>query len=814
MSTSRAQPSGTVTFVFTDIEGSTALLRELGAEAYRGVLAEHRRVLRGAFSEHAGYEVGEEGDAFFFAFASPDDAVSAVSDGMAQLADGPVRVRVGVHTGEPLLDPPSYVGEDVHLAARVMSAGHGGQVLLSERTLELVEVAGRDLGQHRLKDFPEPVGLFQLGRERFPPLRTISNTNLPRPASTFVGRERELAEVISLLRDDGPRLVTLLGPGGTGKTRLALEVAAELVSDFGAGVFWVGLAAVRDPALVLETAAETIGAKAPLANHISDRELLMVLDNFEQVVEAAPDLAALLRSCPNLCILTTSRELLRVEGEVAYTVMSLADQEAVELFCARSGVEPGQAVGELCRRLDNLPLALELAAARVSVLSPEQILGRLSQRLDLFRGGRDADPRQETLRATIAWSVDLLAADEEQLFARLGVFTDGCTLEAAEQVAGAELDTLQALVEKSLLRRRGERFWMLETIRDFAGELLAETDEAEPVADRHAEFFLELSERAYDEQFDHESGWIERLSAEQANLRAALDHWRESDTAGFCELAGALAWYWWGRAEHAVAARRLNDAIVLASGSKRALARALRVASNLSSLDESLPVKLERIEQSAALWQELGDEGEWVETLRIKGYIYVWASDYTTAGLVLDETLEHARRLGDLSLIDRALRGICQVLAATGDTDRAEPLAEELRNSQDDATRAAGHHFLGDCGLYRGEYSLARKHYRTALGLAVDSGRVGQATIEMTGVAYASAGLGRHEQALRLEGAVDGKREEHGMSLRFSGFFEAWRTELIGAARVALGEEASAALHANGKMLDWEEAVALALEGD
>ena len=236
------QPTGTVTLVFTDIEGSTVLLRDLGAEAYRDVLGEHRRVVRAAFADHGGYEVDEEGDAFFFAFASAPAAVAAVREATARLADGPVRVRVGVHTGEPLVDPPNYVGEDVHLAARIMSAGHGGQVLLSQTTRALVEGELRELGEHRLKDFPEAVALFQLGDGRFPPLRTISNTNLPRPVSSFVGREREVEEVVSLVRDRGARLVTLSGPGGTGKTRLAIEAAAELVGDFAAGVYWVELA--------------------------------------------------------------------------------------------------------------------------------------------------------------------------------------------------------------------------------------------------------------------------------------------------------------------------------------------------------------------------------------------------------------------------------------------------------------------------------------------------------------------------------------------------------------------------------------------
>src|SRR6266699_6742419 len=475
------QPSGTVTLVFTDIEGSTALLDELGAEAYNGALDDHRRALREAFGAHSGYEVDEAGDGLFYAFASGSQAVTAVAQAMASLSEGPVQVRVGVHNGEPLLYPPKYVGPDVHKAARIMSAAHGGQVLLSGATRELVAEDVLDLGKHRLKDFGEPVSLYQLGFDRFPPLRTISNTNLPVPLSSFVGREQEVAEVVSLIRDEAARLVTLAGPGGTGKTRLALEAAGELVSEFGAGVFWAALAPVRDPALVVDTVAQTLGAKQELAAHIGDKQLLLVLDNLEQVVESAIELAALLGACPNLRLLVTSRELLRVDGEVVYPVPALAEPEAVELFCARSRLEPDEAVAELCLRLDNLPLALELAAARVRVLTPAQILERIAQRLDLFRAGRDADPRQQTLRATIAWSYDLLSTDERQLFARMAVFRGGCTLETAEQVAGADVAGLQSLLDKSLLRRTGERFWILATIREYARELLEGSSEADAV---------------------------------------------------------------------------------------------------------------------------------------------------------------------------------------------------------------------------------------------------------------------------------------------------------------------------------------------
>ena len=333
----REQPYGKVTLVFTDIEGSTRLLRELGQDAYREALGEHRRLVREAF--RLGYEVDYEGDAFFYAFASAGEAMRAVAEAQRALAGGVIRIRVGVHTGEPGIDPPKYVGEDVHLAARVMSAGHGGQVVVSQTTAELVKDELSELGEHRLKDFDEPVSLFQLGNGSFPPLKTISNTNLPRPASSFVGRERDVAEVASLLRDGG-RLITLTGPGGSGKTRLAIESAAELVPEFKAGVFWVGLASLRDPALVMEAIAQALGARGDLAEHIGEREMLLLVDNLEQVVEAAPELAALLEACPSLALLVTSRELLRVRGEVSYQVLPLATSDAVELFCARAGVEP------------------------------------------------------------------------------------------------------------------------------------------------------------------------------------------------------------------------------------------------------------------------------------------------------------------------------------------------------------------------------------------------------------------------------------------------------------------------------------------
>ena len=541
-------PSGTVTFLFTDVEGSTKLLHSFGAEAYAEALAEHRRVIRDACASEGGVEVDTQGDAFFFAFPNASGAIAAASAFTDALASGPIQVRVGLHTGTPLLTGEGYVGDDVHFAARVASSGHGGQVICSKATAELVALSVTDLGEHRLKDIDGAVSIFQLGDGSFPPLKTISNTNLPRPASSFVGRENELAAVLSRI-EQGARLVTLTGPGGTGKTRLALEAASSLVPEYKAGVFWVGLASLRDPDLVTETIALTLGAKDGVASHIAERELLLLLDNLEQVIEAAPALSTLLQGCPNLTLLVTSRELLRIQGEVEYAVPPLAEPEAVSLFCERAQLEPTEEMAELCTRLDSLPLAVELAAARTKALTPAQILERLSSRLDLLKGGRDADPRQQTLRATIEWSHELLSPEEQELFARLSVFSGGCTLEAAEEVCDASLDTLQSLVEKSLVRftpsDAGSRYWMLETIREYAGERLERAGESDEPGRRHAELFLRLAERTrLMLRGPTQTAWLDRLDAEHDNLRSAL-LWllRERPGEG-ARLAASLAWFW------------------------------------------------------------------------------------------------------------------------------------------------------------------------------------------------------------------------------------------------------------------------------
>ena len=778
----RDLPSGTVTFLFTDVEGSTKLLHELGAEGYARALGEHRRILRQAFAAHGGVEVDTQGDAFFVAFPTAPRALEAAAQALEGLSPGPIRVRMGIHTGTPHLAEEGYVGADVHRAARIAAAGHGGQVLVSAATASLLEASNTvllaDLGEHRLSDFEAPVSLFQLGDESFPPLKTISNTNLPRPASSFVGREKELEEVAALLQD-GARLLTLTGPGGSGKTRLALEAAAELVPEFKAGVFWVGLAPLRDPALVADTIAQTLGAKDGLADHIGERELLLLLDNLEHVVEAAPELAALVESCLNLRLLVTSRELLRVRGEIEYPVLPLAEPEAVALFCARARMQPDETVHELCRALDNLPLAVELAAARSTMLSPRQILERLSGRLDLLKGGRDADPRQHTLRATIKWSYDLLAPQEQQLFARLAVFRGGCTLAAAEEVTEADLDALQSLVERSLLRRSEERFWMLETIREYAAERLRESDDEETVLERHFDHFLALCERAYDERLTSENMWFPILEAEHDNIRAALDWARTSQPKSEAQLAGAVADYWMVRGHAPEALERLAGAVRRHDWRDRIRARAL---THLGELGDDVTT----LEEALSLWRELGDaRGEGL-ALEAMGWAHDHHGNYVAARDAHEQSLL-VRREGGLQEFEgaSARAGLCHVLVASGDVERAEAIAQELfevaADSPASLMRQLALHFLADCPLVAGDYAEAERRYLRALAYARTAALPGRATDEVLGVAMALAGQGHSARAVRLAAAA--YVEQEALAKTSDHWWRTMQERLIGGAR-------------------------------
>ena len=814
-------PTGTVTLVFTDIEGSTRLLHELGPEAYAEALAEHRRLLRDAYGRHGGVEVDTQGDAFFYSFPDAGEAVAAADEGREALRPGPIHVRVGIHTGEPHLGPEGYVGQDVHLGARIGAAGHGGQVLISEATrgaagLTVDELL--DLGEHRLKDFERAIPIFQLGSERFPPLKTISNTNLPRPASSFVGREREVRALTALIRDEDARLVTLTGPGGSGKTRLSIEAAAELVGDHKAGTFWVELAPIRDPALVTEEIGKTLGAQDGLADLIGEREMLLVLDNLEQVIEAAPELAALVEACPNLAVLATSRERLRVRGEREFEVAPLAEQDAVELFTARAGLEgPDDAVHELCRALDEMPLAIELAAARAKLLSPGKILERLSQRLDLFTGGRDADPRQRTLRSTIEWSHDLLEPDEQRLFARLAAFPGGCTLESAEAVADANVDTLQSVVEKSLVQRTDDRYWMYETIREFALERLGSSLEADSMHRRHAQHFLELAEEAEPhlirESLVRLGPWHERMESELDNIRAALERFdADDDGERACRMAGALAWFWEQRGQFEEGRRLVERALAANDSPTPARACALSAAALLAGLMGDLQPAASRAEEAIALHRELGDAWRIADAVHALGYAKAEGGEMLAARELFEESVRLLREAGDEDYAMWSTRSIGWTYHDTGDLERAREIheenlrrARELGNEGVEATTLA---VLGTIAVDQRRAEDAFPLIEAAYRFHRDLGESLEVATDLSRLAAALALTGDAQRAVELSSLSDALRTELGARVPW---VERLAEETLANARDQLDQTAFERAWERGQRLTPDTAVELAL---
>jgi predicted ATPase len=795
-------PTGTVTFLFTDIEGSTRLLQELG-DGYADVLAEHHRVLREAWRKHDGVEVDTQGDAFFVAFSRATDAVAAATEAQSALAGGPVKVRMGLHTGEPVQGGEGYVGFDVHRAARIAAAGHGGQVLLSQATADLAGASVRDLGLHRLKDLSAPERIFQLGTDDFPPLATLHETNLPVPATPFLGREREVDQVATLLRRPDVRLVTLTGPGGSGKTRLALHAAAAAADDYGHGVWWVPLSSLADPTLIDAAASQALGSEDALAETVGDKRLLLVLDNFEHLIDAAAQVAETIGSCPRLTVLVTSREPLHIDGEWEVAVDPLREREAVALFlqraaAVRSDFTANGEVAEICRRLDCLPLAIELAAARVKVLALPALLLRLEQRLPLLAGGsRSAPERQRTLRATIAWSYELLTAEEQVTFARLAVFAGGCTLEAAEEICGADVDAIASLVDKSLIRRSGDRYGMLQTIREYARELLEGSGEADAVRGRHAEHYLALGELAYTERFEQR---LPRLRPENDNLRAALDHLRDRAPSQYLQLTGALGWFWYDTLQFAEGAQRLEAALASSRDEGPHTARVLSSLGELAVIRGEFSVGVSRLEESIQLWQSIGDETRLLEVLNVLGGALLQAGDKPRALELFERNLELARGLGHAELLRQSLDGVCWLLLATGQIERAEPLAEELGNE----------HYLADCAQHRRDYTLAAQYRLSVLESALTTGDEAQQVIEVFGLAMIFGGLARDEDAVRLEGATEARWAELGIASR-PRVLETWRERDLGAARERLGEARAAALYEEGQAMRWEQALELAM---
>ncbi|MBA2383644.1 MAG: hypothetical protein H0V68_03140 [Actinobacteria bacterium] len=821
----RELPGGTVTFLFTDIEGSTRLLHELG-ERYAEVLAEHRRVLRDAFGRHGGVEVDTQGDAFFVAFERASGAVAAAQDAQTALAAGPVRVRMGLHTGEPVVTGEGYVGVDVHRAARIMSAGHGGQVLLSETTRRLLDSSAglRDLGEHRLKDLAAPQHLYQLGDGEFPPLRTLHRTNLPIQPTPLVGRERELEEAGALLRSC--RLLTLTGAGGSGKTRLALQLAAEAVDEFPDGVYWVPLQALRDPALVERAIAASLDAEGDLLQHVGDKRLLVLLDNFEQVMEAAATVSALVVGTPNSRVLVTSREPLHLDPERRYPVEPLPEADAATLFAERAQAvdptfKPTAAVTEICRRLDGLPLAIELAAARVALLDPDELLARLEQRLPLLTSrSRDAPARQQTLRAAIEWSYDLLDPSEQELFRRLAVFRGSFSLEAAETVCGGDLDTVESLVVKSLVRRWGSgRLGLLDTIREYALEHLDQSPEAQDVRQRHAEFFLLVAESANLNSGKLSAGGQRHdlAIAEQDNVRGALSWALSSRSIRLgIQLATAMESFWVTHDPHE--GIRWFSALLEAPGQAAVppdvRAHALRSWGSSADISGDHEAAGRLWEQSLALFDGLGDDQGRAVLLHRLGIIALRRGDLGRARELVEASQEIHERDDDWW---GKTWGLAQTTGTLGSIARDtgdEPLARDLTGQSAAMARAAGIPWweggalaeLAQLLLNAGQVDDAETRARESLVLAEQirdrAGRVFGVGL----LACVAAARGNARRAALLWGAIED--EDAGAPLG------GWRRHRAACAErivKAAGPEFDCG-RTEGRELTLDDAVALALQ--
>jgi predicted ATPase/class 3 adenylate cyclase len=811
-------PQGTVTFLFTDVEGSTRLLQELGDD-YAEVLADHRRTLRDEFARHGGVEVDTVGDAVFVAFATASDALAAATAARDALAAGPIRVRMGLHTGEPTLTEEGYVGIDVHRAARIAAAGHGGQILLSQATRDLVGADRlRDLGLHRLKDLAAPERLYQLGDDEFPPPKSVDQTNLPVQPTPFVGREREFAELLALL--DLHRIVTLTGPGGSGKTRLALQAAAESVERYGDGVWFVSLAAVRDPQLIEPTIARVVGSPDDLHEFLTGKRTLLVLDNLEQLLPDAADIVARLEAR----ILATSRSRLNIAAEQEFPVPTLPIDDAVTLFTQRARqleprFEPDAAVRKIAERLDGLPLALELAAARVKVLTPDRILDRLGHSLDLLTSGAyDAPERQRTLRGTVEWSYRLLTGDEQRLFARLAVFAGSFELEAAEAVCSAELDVLQSLVDKSLLRHGEDgRFFMLVTIRELALEKLRALADASSLRRSHDDYFLAVAEEL--DARERLSGMrdlsvesLTRFERELPSFRAALAGLLEGGRRDGALRLGAALWrFWLNRAQYRDAADWLENAPVDdATLPLNVRAAALAAAGGIAFYTHDDVDGAERFWRKGLDLRRGQDDPHELGAAFSRLASVAWrrgdldgAIAYHQQALPLYEQAgNEASRLTELHWLGEAYRD-------RGDYDEGERLLEET------ATRAREHgfdqlltstlHSLADLSLDRSDPDTALHRFAEALAYAVATGSRRVQIYCVAGIACALLQRGDDRAAARLWGIAEDQERRLGFRMLRN---ERQRYEhLISGARERLGAAYEAERRA-GARLTLEQAVA------
>jgi predicted ATPase len=849
--------------LFTDIEGSTRLLERLGPRRYGEALELHQRLLRQAFQRHAGYEVDTEGDAFFVSFANAGEAVAAAAEAQRALVQAPwpqglpVRVRMGLHTGEPVAAPPKYVGLDVHKAARIMAAGHGGQVLMSSATRRAVgSVPVVRLGEHRLKDLLQPEPLYQLEivglPSEFPALKTLGNrpTNLPVQPNELIGREREVAEVTELLRDARVRVITLTGPGGTGKTRLALQAGAELLDEFGSGVFFVPLAPIGEPDLVIPAVAQALAVRElpgeslaeRLASYLERKQMLLVLDNFEQVIDAAVDVAALLDRCAAVKVLVTSRERLRLRAERVYEVPALTvpDQaadvngvlanEAAALFVARAAAatrpfaldrENASVVAAICECLEGLPLAIELAAARMVSLTPEALLRRLDQRLSvLTTGPRDVDSRQRTLRQTIDWSYDLLTEAERSLFAELGVFSGGGRLEAVEAVCGegsAEwLDLVDSLVAKSLVVQSADvdgepRFAMLDTLREYALERLGERRES--FARLHAQYYgsevAAAREKLESWDLPHAA---ELLAVDEANIRAAFDYFiaaRDGDAA-LC-LANNLLLYWYIRGRPSEAIVQLRGALAQSGRDRLQRVRALNniaLALAMVRADSGEIATAAADAEKAAF--EIADECEIAFARNNRGLAAAFVNDRAALELLKDAS-ERAERANSPWIAAMALLnfGFAQLLVGDRESARqtlvrVQDVCAARRINPPMYAMAAEN--LGMLALEEQRYADAIQHFEQSIAFAYEIGMVEVVAASLEGLVATLVQQQRHEDAAVMAGAADRARSTNEVTplQEYEYQIAEQSRETL---RKALGDERFETLRLTGAQLTIEESV-------
>jgi predicted ATPase/class 3 adenylate cyclase len=865
----RTLPTGTVTFLFTDIEGSTRLLQELG-ESYGAVQDDHMALMRAAIAEGGGVELRTEGDAFFAVFSSPPGAVRAAVAAQRSFASHPwshgrpLRVRMGMHTGEGRLGGDDYLGIDVNRAARIAAAGHGGQVLLSEATRSLVEqdlpdgVSLRDLGGHRLKDLAHPEHLHDLVIEglpaEFPALKTLDvPVYLPAQLTSFVGREGLLEELLGLL--DGARLVTLTGPGGTGKTRLAIEAARRLAEDFPDGTYFVDLSPIIDPRLVADTIASALHLRVEsmlevldvITDHLRDRAVLLMIDNFEQVLAGAGTVAEILRAAPHVRVLATSRAPLGISGEREIPIPPLAvpdpegdpvalrESEAVALFAERAAfVDPSfsltdeatRIVAVICGRLDGLPLAIELAASRIRVLPPRSLLEQLDRRLPVLVGGpRDAPTRQQTLRAAIGWSYDLLEERDRAFFRRLGVFAGGFTLDAAAEIAAPEggvVELIELLLQQSLIRRSSgggdARYRMLDTIREFGVELLDHSGEANKVRRRHADRFVSLAEEAE----PHLTGpdqrrWMDLLDGDHDNLRAAIGWAIASDQGDAALRLGAALWrFWYGRGHLAEGRRWLDAALVLPSAGERTRVRArcLTALGGISYWQGDFQPSDAAYREALEIYGELGEPGDLVEGLFNLAMTRGVMGEPQKAVSLLEQSLGMARELDDRRGEAWALWGLQAGSMFAGELEAAQRYGEQsLRIFEELGTDTwgLGNALAGQAGLaaMRGDPWEARERVLRAIDEWEDQGNALVLASQLRFLAIAANGAGQAERAVRLAAVAQKVREKVGGNVpdAFFPFDEPRDT-----AAEVLDDETVERAWAEGMGMTIEEALAYARE--